>query len=105
MTVSGRCSAETADSPDAASAALAFGSGVTAAPIKVVTTTMDLKSITEMIGGNKVSVLSIATGYQNPHFVDPKPPHSERRALGDFPNGIDHLINKESKTGRLHVTP
>src|SRR6266576_2021987 len=41
--------------------------------IKVVTTTTDLKSITEMIGGNKVSVISIATGYQNPHFVDPKP--------------------------------
>jgi len=46
---------------------------VNAAPIKVVTTTMDMKSITEMIGGNKVSVQSIATGYQNPHFVDPKP--------------------------------
>ena len=42
-------------------------------PYKVVTTTMDMKSITEMIGGNKVSVQSIATGYQNPHFVDPKP--------------------------------
>jgi len=41
--------------------------------IKVVTTTTDLRSITEMIGGNKVSVSSIATGYQNPHFVDPKP--------------------------------
>ena len=32
-----------------------------------------MKSITELIGGNKVSVTSIATGYQNPHFVDPKP--------------------------------
>lgn len=41
--------------------------------IKVVTTTTDMKSITELIGGNKVSVSSIATGYQNPHFVDPKP--------------------------------
>lgn len=41
--------------------------------IKVVTTTTDLKSITELVGGNKVSVSSIATGYQNPHFVDPKP--------------------------------
>ena len=41
--------------------------------IKVVTTTSDLKSITELIGGDKVSVSSIATGYQNPHFVDPKP--------------------------------
>jgi zinc/manganese transport system substrate-binding protein len=41
--------------------------------IKVVTTTTDMKSIAEMIGGNKVTVQSIATGYQNPHFVDPKP--------------------------------
>jgi zinc/manganese transport system substrate-binding protein len=46
---------------------------VNASPIRVVTTTADLRSITEMIGGNKVSVQSIATGYQNPHFVDPKP--------------------------------
>jgi zinc/manganese transport system substrate-binding protein len=45
----------------------------TNATIRVVTTTMDMKSIAEMIGGNKVSVQSIATGYQNPHFVDPKP--------------------------------
>jgi len=46
---------------------------VHAGTIKVVTTTTDLKSITELVGGNKVSVSSIATGYQNPHFVDPKP--------------------------------
>src|SRR5436189_3460251 len=44
-----------------------------AGAIKVVTTTTDMRSITELIGGNKVSVTSIATGYQNPHFVDPKP--------------------------------
>jgi ABC-type Zn uptake system ZnuABC Zn-binding protein ZnuA len=44
-----------------------------AGTIKVVTTTMDSKSIAEIIGGDKVSVTSIATGYQNPHFVDPKP--------------------------------
>src|SRR6195952_2992878 len=44
-----------------------------AGSIKVVTTLTDLRSITELIGGDKVSVTSIATGYQNPHFVDPKP--------------------------------
>src|SRR3979490_928981 len=44
-----------------------------AGPIKVVTTTSDMKSIAELVGGDKVSVTSIATGYQNPHFVDPKP--------------------------------
>ena len=46
---------------------------VNARTIKVVATLADLKSIAEFIGGNKVSVSSIATGYQNPHFVDPKP--------------------------------
>jgi zinc/manganese transport system substrate-binding protein len=50
-----------------------IGSVANAGTIKVVTTTMDMKSIAEIIGGNKVSVQSIATGYQNPHFVDPKP--------------------------------
>src|SRR5213083_163169 len=44
-----------------------------AGKIKVVTTLTDLKSIAELIGGDKVAVTSIATGYQNPHFVDPKP--------------------------------
>lgn len=52
---------------------LASITAVHAGIIKVVTTTTDLKSITEYVGGNKVSVSSIATGYQNPHFVDPKP--------------------------------
>jgi len=44
-----------------------------AGTVKIVTTTTDMKSIAELVGGNKVSVSSIATGYQNPHFVDPKP--------------------------------
>jgi zinc/manganese transport system substrate-binding protein len=50
-----------------------FFQSANAKAIKVVTTLTDLKSITELIGGDKVSVSSIATGYQNPHFVDPKP--------------------------------
>ena len=50
-----------------------ISSFVFAGTIKVVTTTTDMKSIAEIVGGNKVSVSSIATGYQNPHFVDPKP--------------------------------
>src|SRR5258705_7872236 len=53
--------------------ALNFFSFANAGTIKVVTTTTDTKSIAEMIGADKVSVSSIATGYQNPHFVDPKP--------------------------------
>ena len=57
---------------------------VNAGVIKVVSTTTDLKSIAEFIGGNKVSVSSIATGYQNPHFVDPKPSYIIGLASADL---------------------
>ena len=50
-----------------------FFSIADAGTIKVVTTTTDTKSIAEFIGGDKISATAIATGYQNPHFVDPKP--------------------------------
>ena len=53
--------------------AIFISQSANAKTIKVVTTLTDLRSITELIGGDKVSVTSIATGYQNPHFVDPKP--------------------------------
>lgn len=53
--------------------ALVITQTANAGVIKVVTTTQDLMSITQLIGGDKVSVTSIALGYQNPHFVDPKP--------------------------------
>jgi zinc/manganese transport system substrate-binding protein len=44
-----------------------------AAAINVVATTEDLASIVMEIGGDKVSVEAIARGYQDPHFVEPKP--------------------------------
>jgi len=52
---------------------LAVTAPVRAKKINVVTTTSDLKSITELIGKDKVDVSAIAKGFQNPHFVDPKP--------------------------------
>ncbi len=55
-----------------------------AAKINVVTTTTDLKSITEIIGDNKVDVSSIATGFQNPHFVDPKPSYIIKLSKADM---------------------
>src|SRR5512139_174176 len=44
-----------------------------AATPKVVTTTEDLAALVREVGGDKVSVDAIARGYQDPHFVDPKP--------------------------------
>ena len=52
--------------------------------IVVVTTTTDLKSITELIGADKVDVTSIATGFQNPHFVDPKPSYIIKLSNADM---------------------
>ncbi len=50
----------------------AFGNSAFAS-IKVVASVPDLASIAKEIGGDKVSVKSIAKGYQNPHYVDAKP--------------------------------
>jgi zinc/manganese transport system substrate-binding protein len=43
------------------------------AALKVVTSTQDLASIAQEIGGDKITVESIAKGYQDPHFVEAKP--------------------------------
>lgn len=62
-----------------------FGSiKIIAQKIKVVTTLTDLRSITEEIGGERVDVFSIATGYQNPHFVDPKPSYIIKLSRADM---------------------
>src|SRR5262245_23165582 len=50
-----------------ASAALA------AEPVSIVTTTADIAAIVKAIGGDRVTVESIAKGYQDPHFVEAKP--------------------------------
>ena len=50
-----------------------IGGSAIAAPLKVVTTIADLASLTREIGGDRVDAQSIARGYQDPHFVEPKP--------------------------------
>ena len=55
-------------------AALFSPSSATAAKkLKVVTTLTDLASLTQEVGGDKVEVEALAKGYQDPHFVEPKP--------------------------------
>jgi zinc/manganese transport system substrate-binding protein len=41
--------------------------------LNVVTATSDLASLAQEVGGDKISVDSIAKGYQDPHFVEAKP--------------------------------
>ncbi|MEW6608670.1 MAG: metal ABC transporter substrate-binding protein [bacterium] len=53
---------------------LAFG-GYTygAGKINVVTTTTDLADLVKVVGGDRVEVVSLSRGSQDPHFVEPKP--------------------------------
>jgi zinc/manganese transport system substrate-binding protein len=43
------------------------------ATVKVVTSVQDFASIADSIGGKRVETFALAKGYQDPHFVDPKP--------------------------------
>src|SRR5215470_12869494 len=43
------------------------------AKLQIVTSTEDLAAIAREIGKDNVEVTAIAKGYQDPHFVDPKP--------------------------------
>jgi zinc/manganese transport system substrate-binding protein len=52
---------------------LAIATPSMAALPKVIATTEDLAALVREIGGDKVTVDSIAKGYQDPHFVEAKP--------------------------------
>jgi zinc/manganese transport system substrate-binding protein len=43
------------------------------AALKVVATTQDLGALAREMGGDKVQIDTLAQGYQDPHFVEPKP--------------------------------
>lgn len=58
---------------------IAFAAALLAAPLasakklNVVTSTTDLAALAQEVGGDRISVESIAKGYQDPHFVEAKP--------------------------------
>src|SRR5450759_91354 len=55
-------------------ASLGFARPAAAAKkVKVVTTLADFASLAETIGGDRIEATSLAKGYQDPHFVEPKP--------------------------------
>ena len=65
--------------------------------LNVVTSTEDLASITREVGGDRVNVVALAKGYQDPHFVDPKP--SFLLAMGRADLYI--AVGRELETGWL----
>ncbi len=52
---------------------LAAGTSRAATKLNVVTATEDLAALAREVGGDRANVDSIARGYQDPHFVEPKP--------------------------------
>jgi zinc/manganese transport system substrate-binding protein len=52
---------------------LAAGTLRAASKLNVVTTTEDLAALSREVGGDHITVESIAKGYQDPHFVESKP--------------------------------
>src|SRR6185436_8969087 len=52
---------------------LAAGICPAGSKLNVVTSTEDLSAIGREIGGDHITIESIAKGYQDPHFVEPKP--------------------------------
>jgi zinc/manganese transport system substrate-binding protein len=52
---------------------LALGAAPASAAVKVVTSLQDFASIADAVGGKRVETFALAKGYQDPHFVEPKP--------------------------------
>lgn len=47
--------------------------GIWAKPLSVVTTTPDLADLVRQVGGDRVAVVCLSRGFQDPHFVEAKP--------------------------------
>ena len=58
----------------AAMVSVALFAGVAEAKkLNVIAATTDMAALAEEVGGDHISVESLAKGYQDPHFVEPKP--------------------------------
>jgi zinc/manganese transport system substrate-binding protein len=69
------------------------------AKLNVIATTEDLASIAAEVGGDHITVESIAKGYQDPHFVEAKPSFILKLQKAD----ILILVGRELEIGWLPV--
>jgi len=67
--------------------------------LNVIATTEDLASIAAEVGGDHITVESIAKGYQDPHFVEAKPSFILKLQKAD----ILILVGRELEIGWLPV--
>ncbi len=80
--------------------------------LRVVTTTTDLAAIVRAVGGDKVKVTSIATGYEDPHFIAAKPSYMMAARKADLwirvglelEIGYEQLILDGSRNAKIRVS-
>jgi zinc/manganese transport system substrate-binding protein len=79
--------------------------------LKVITTLTDLASLAQEVGGDKVDVEALARGYQDPHFVEPKPSfllklrHADLLILVGLDLEIGWLPPLITQSGNGHIQP
>jgi ABC-type Zn uptake system ZnuABC Zn-binding protein ZnuA len=68
------------------------GPGLAQQPVRVATTSSDLKSLVQAVGGARVSVESFAAPEQDPHGIELKPAQLARLAVAEMlvRIGLDH---------------
>lgn len=79
--------------------------------LNVVTTTTNLASIAQAVGGQYVDVFSLASGSEDPHFVEAKPSYMMRTRSADLwiriglelEIGYEDLIISGSRNSRIRV--
>ena len=81
-----------------------------ATPVRVVTTTTDLKALAEAVGGDRVRVVSLAPPTQDPHTVEAKPAHVEglREAQLFVRVGLGHdkwVVPAVERSGNRAILP
>ncbi|HWO09599.1 MAG TPA: metal ABC transporter substrate-binding protein [Polyangiaceae bacterium] len=82
-----------------------------AEPLAVVATLPALGKVAEAVGGDEVRVTTIASGVQDPHFVDPRPSYMVKLRDADalLVNGLDLEVGwvppliEGARNGRLRV--
>ncbi len=81
--------------------------------VVVVATLTDYAAIAREIGGDRVTVSSVAAGDEDPHFVRPKPSYAQRLARADLflitgldlelwaPSVVDKSMNRKIRDGQI----
>ncbi|MBU0717766.1 MAG: metal ABC transporter substrate-binding protein [Planctomycetes bacterium] len=80
--------------------------------LRVVTTTTDLAAIARAVGGDKVEVTAIATGYEDPHFIAAKPSYMMAARKADLwirvglelEIGYEELILDGSRNAKIRIS-